>query len=95
MPNRDTAGLCRMTAGHLDFRSTIGRSDQDTTYWSSRIGNLAPTMETMFQFLDEVEDVILTTFVRLRHSLARMPRERRRVARLPESMGKPPATPGR
>lgn len=45
-------------------------------------------MESLFQIYDEVEDAILTTVVRLRRSLARKPRERRRVARLPETTAK-------
>ena len=51
-------------------------------------------MESLFQIYDEVEDAILTAVIRLRRSLARKPRERRRVARLPESTAKPPTTYG-
>jgi hypothetical protein len=45
-------------------------------------------MEFLFQLFDDLEDVILTAAFRLRRSLARMPRERRRVVRLPENMAK-------
>jgi len=38
-------------------------------------------MESLFQLFDEVEDYIVATAIRLRRSLTRRPRERRRVCR--------------
>ena len=40
-------------------------------------------METLFQFLDNVEDAIIAMALRLRRMLTRRPKERRRVARTP------------
>ncbi|MBT8089384.1 MAG: hypothetical protein KJO01_04185 [Gammaproteobacteria bacterium] len=40
-------------------------------------------METLFQFIDNVEDAIVAMALRLRRFLTRRPKERRRVARTP------------
>ncbi len=40
-------------------------------------------METLFQFIDNVEDAIIAMGLRLRRYLTRRPKERRRVARTP------------
>ncbi len=40
-------------------------------------------METLFQFIDNVEDAIIAMALRLRRFLTRRPKERRRVARTP------------
>ncbi|MDH3304228.1 MAG: hypothetical protein OEM50_11055 [Gammaproteobacteria bacterium] len=40
-------------------------------------------METLFQFIDNVEDAIVAMGLRLRRYLTRRPKERRRVARTP------------
>ena len=41
------------------------------------------TMETLFQFFDNLEDAIVAMALRLRRFLMRRPQERRRVARTP------------
>ena len=41
------------------------------------------SMETLFQFFDNVEDAIVAMALRLRRVLTRRPKERRRVARTP------------
>jgi hypothetical protein len=45
-------------------------------------------MEALIRFLDDAEDVIITTVLRLRRLLAWQPRERRSVARLRENASK-------
>jgi len=46
-------------------------------------------METLIQFVDEVEDVIVATAFRIRRSLSLRPRERRQVPRLSETSARP------
>jgi hypothetical protein len=46
-------------------------------------------METLIRFLDDAEDVIITTAIRIRRTMAWQPRERRRVARLRDNAPKP------
>jgi hypothetical protein len=52
-------------------------------------------METLIQFLDDVEDAIITTTICLRRSLSWQPRERRQAPRLREDAAKPLATSAR
>ena len=49
-------------------------------------------VEALIRFLDDAEDVIISTAASLRRRLARRPRERRRVARLSEDSPKSPST---
>jgi len=51
-------------------------------------------MEFLFQFFDEVDDLIIATAIRLQRSLSRTPQERRRFSRTPDTTPKPTATPG-
>jgi hypothetical protein len=46
-------------------------------------------MEALIRLLDDAEDIIITTVLRLRRAVAWNPRERRRVARLRENPPNP------
>lgn len=47
-----------------------------------------PTMESVVRFLDVLDDFIISIWIRLRRSLSRKPRERRRIPRPPEMAAK-------
>jgi len=51
-------------------------------------------MESLFQFLDEMDDFVVATALRLQRSLSRRAPERRRVYRPPESTAEPPPDSG-
>jgi len=51
-------------------------------------------MEFLFQFFDEVDDLIIAMAIRLQRSLSRTPQERRRLCRTPDITPKPTTTPG-
>ena len=51
-------------------------------------------MEFLFQFFDEVDDLIIAMAIRLQRSLSRTPQERRRLSRTPDITPKPTTTPG-
>lgn len=52
-------------------------------------------METLIKFYDEAEDFVLSTVFRLRRSLSRLPRERRRRPRSAAFAEKPSSSPAR
>ena len=46
-------------------------------------------MESLVQFFDVVDDLIIATALRLQRSLARKPKERRKALRTPDIIRKP------
>jgi len=52
-------------------------------------------MEFVFQLIDDVEDFIIATTLRLQRSLSPRPQERRKVYRTPAITPKPTSAPGR
>ena len=82
--------LCHNADGGLSRGSTIVglNLDADLSTWNLRVR----CMESLIQFLDDAEDVIVSMALDLRRKLARRPRERRRVVRLSETSRKPSAT---
>jgi len=59
---------------------TIRQTDKDVIRRTIHQEKLL-SMESLFQFFDDVEDFIIATTLRLRRFLARKPRERRRTPR--------------